>query len=265
MGRALRLSAGLGLPGGPRLRAGARRSGGLRVPIGLRILAAVSVIASLAGCGAAAADAGRSFGDNELINDIANRLTKADTQSYTATYALADNSTVSIAHEVDPDRTAYRYSGGMVLLTPETVTTCTLTPTATSSTGTVQTDKAVRPAGTCTEGAALPSGSLTTPIVDTTVEHAGLVRPETVIALLTHISANADAIISEDDRTLAGANATCISITGVPVDDQFRACVTDDGLLGAFHGTVSNTAIDIDLTHFELDTEPTAFALPTAP
>jgi hypothetical protein len=89
-----------------------------------------------------------------------------------------------------------------------------------------------------------------------------MIRPETVVALLTRMSLNADAIISEADRTVAGTNATCVSITGVPAEEQFTACVSNDGLLASFHGYQGARTIDMQMVQFLLSTGADAFALP---
>jgi hypothetical protein len=89
-----------------------------------------------------------------------------------------------------------------------------------------------------------------------------MIRPETVIALLDQTALNADAIITDTDRTLAGTNATCIAVTGVPSADQFSACVTSDGLLGSFVGTVAGLHLDLELDRYALTADATAFALP---
>ncbi len=202
---------------------------------------------SLSGC-TTAADAGSSFGDGELISDVAGRLAIASTESYTATYSLGDNSNATIVHNHDPDATAYRYPDGMVLLTPDNATACktaTSPPTCSSVDG--NTDETTLP-----------------PAIDRTIETGGMIRPETVVAKLNQMARNADAILTESDRTVAGTGETCLSIGRVPVVDRFTACVTTDGLLGAFSGTVNGVTIQIQLAGFTLKTDPTAFALPTA-
>jgi hypothetical protein len=203
------------------------------------------MVAAVAGCGTAA-DAGRSFNGGELIRDIATRLAQADSLQYTADFALSDNTTVEIAHALNPDRTAYRFSGGVVLLLPDRTTYCR---TSTS---------------TCTDSTRVSPGTDTSPSVDEMVERSGLIRPETVISLLNQIAVNADAIVADNDRTLAGSNATCISVTGVPADEQLKACVTADGLLGTFDGTVGGVHLDLELVRYRLTTDPNAFQAPKA-
>ena len=214
-----------------------------------RLLRAAAVLCSLtviAGC-TTAADAGSSFGDSELINDVAGRLATAAAESYTATYSLIDNSRVSVAHTHEPDMTAFRSSTAMILVLPDSATTCKIAGTVSGCTTT---------AGDTSE-TALPA------TIDRTIEADGMIRPETVINKLTETALNADAILSENDRTVAGTAETCVSITGVPKVDRFTACVTTDGLLGAFTGTVDGVSVAEQLVQFTLTATPEAFALPS--
>jgi hypothetical protein len=210
----------------------------------LRTIAVACMVIALAGCGTAAA-AGRA-GDGQLIRDVANRLTQADSLVYTASFSLADNATVTIAHALNPERTAYSFPGGLVLLLPDRTTSCKITKTSAK----------------CTDGSHIAPATDSSSSVDSTVEQGGMIRPQSVVALLNQTASNADAIVADTDRTLAGTSATCISVTGVPADDQFSACVTADGLLGAFTGTIEGRHLDLVLDHFEMTTETTAFDLP---
>ena len=207
-----------------------------------RVVAALSVLTMIAGCNTAA-DAGRSFGSDELVTEIASRLTTSQTVSYTATYSLASTTTATIAHHADPEQTAYRYPGGMLLVTPAVSTLCQIAKTA-----------------KCQTTSAAARGTNRTLTLDDAMEKVGLVRPETVVSLLTQTSLDPDAVISEGDRTIAGTNATCVTITGVAA--PFTACVTTDGLLGSFTGTVGTANVDISLDHYLLSVTSDAFALP---
>jgi hypothetical protein len=96
------------------------------------------------------------------------------------------------------------------------------------------------------------------------VEHTGMIRPETVVTMLNRVALNADAIVKDSTRTLAGANATCITITGVPADEALSACVTSDGVLGTFEGTVGSMHVSLELIRYRLTADPASFAVPTA-
>jgi hypothetical protein len=208
----------------------------------LRLTAVACILAAVAGCGTAA-DAGRSFGNGELIKDIATRLSQGDSIAYTADFSLADNTTVEVSHAINPDRTAFKYPGGVVLLLPDRTTSCR--------------------GSKCTDSAPVAPGTDTSASADSTVERTGMIRPETVVTMLNQVALNADAIVADSTRTLAGSNATCISITGVPADEALSACVTADGVLGTFDGTVGGAHVNLELVRYRLGADAAAFQVPT--
>jgi hypothetical protein len=213
-----------------------------------RVVCAASglcLITALAGC-TTAADAGNSFGDSGLINDIANRLTSASGESYTATYALANDGTATLAHNHDANTTAFHYPSGMVVLTAGSVISCDI----------------VGKRSTCTTTTAGTGANALPPAIDDAIEVGGMIRPESVIARLAQTAVNADAILAESDRTVAGTDETCVSITGIAAANQFTACVTSDGLLGAFTGTVNGQTINMRLVDFTLTVDPASFNTP---
>jgi hypothetical protein len=199
------------------------------------------VAAVVSGC-TTAADAGSAFGDSQLVNEIANRLTNGAGESYTATYALAGQHRATLAHSTDADTTSYRFPDGIIVLAPGTATSCT----------------AIGKASACSTMSANPAQ----PAIDETLETDGMIRPEAVIAKLAQTSVNADAIIAESDRTVAGTDETCVSVTGVPAADQFTACVTNDGLLGAFTGSINGYAVDEQLVDFTMSVDASSLATP---
>jgi predicted small secreted protein len=213
----------------------------------LRIVAAAGLAVVLAGCGTAAG-AGRSLGSSQLVKDLASRLSQADSIGYTANFSVADHEAVSIAHAPDPARTAYRFPGGVVLVLPEATMSCAV----------------VGSAAKCSRTDPLRPPTAASPTVDHAVEGAGMIRPEIVSAILNQTAMNGDAIIAETDRTLATTHATCVSVTGVPQDDQFQVCVTADGLLGQFTGTISGKYVDMELDRYQLTTDAAAFNPPSA-
>jgi hypothetical protein len=225
----------------------------------LRILAAACMIVGLSGCGTAA-NANRSFGSGALVQEIATRLAQADSIAYTADFSGVNSTDVTLAHAPDPDRTAYSFPGGLVLLLPAGTTSCTITKTSASTTSASKTSASTTSAK-CGLGSTA-TGTDPSSSVDTTLEQAGMIRPEAVIVLLNQTALDADAIVTDTDRTLAGTNATCIAVTGIAVADQFSVCVTTDGLLGAFTGTVAGVHLDLELDRFVLAANASAFDLP---
>jgi hypothetical protein len=211
----------------------------------LRLMTAICLISALGACDAAA-DASRSFGNGEFVNDVAGQLATAESLAYTAVFSLADNETASIAHRANPTESAYRFPGGVVLLSPTGTMSC----------------KTVKGRQSCARSTTASLGGTVPPALESTIDRGGLVRPETVVRMLTQMSLNADALISEQTRTIAGATATCVTISGVPEPDGFTACVTSDGLLGAFSGTVTGVSINIELDHYTMSVKTDAFATP---
>jgi hypothetical protein len=212
------------------------------------LLAAVALLLAFGGTACStAADAGQTSGSHELIDDVAARLSTAESLTYTAVYVLTDATTATMTHSVNPARSAYRFPASMLVTENGQMTSCDrLSKGATCTVAT--------PAGGTT---ALP-GSL-----DDTIERGGLIRPERVITLLTEATLDANAIVSESDTTIAGTPATCISISGAATVHRFGMCVTTTGLLGSFDGDAAGTHIAVQLGSFELTVAPSSFTLPS--
>lgn len=223
----------------PRL---ARALLGASIAVGL-----VIALGSVAGC-ATAAEAGGSFGSGRLASDVAARLIAANASTYTAAYTLAGDAGATIAHEQVPIRIAYVYPKGRLLLAPDRTVQCLAQPHGVPQ--------------RCAITMAVARNAPLPTVLDIAIEKSGLIRPDTVATLLTQASRNADAIISEHDTTVAGTNATCVSITGVPVANQFSTCVTSDGLLASFTGTRDGRPIDITLNRFTMATAAGVFDPP---
>lgn len=211
------------------------------------IASLLAALGAVAGCGTAA-DAGRSFGSGELASDMAARLSAADDSTYTAIYLLSNEQTATMAREQVPIRAAYIYPTGRLLLAPDRTVQC-------------HAQRPHVPAG-CTITAATPFDAQLPLALDAVLEGGGLIRPDNVATMLNEASLNNDAIISEHDTTIAGTNATCVTITGVPVDNQFSTCVTSDGLLASFVGQHDGRHVDMSLDRFTLSVVAATFAPP---
>lgn len=199
-------------------------------------LVGLVLLAGAAGCGVAA-DAGQSSGNQELIADLASRLTGAAAETYTATYTIGGGVSGTIAQA--PTRVAYTYPTGITVITPQGATQC---------------DRGIAQI-TCTHSPAAA-------VMARAIEQGGLIRPETVITMLTGAAMDADAIISENDTSFAGVPATCITITYPSGPAGFDACVTSTGLLGSFNGTADGAHIDMTLNRVDLTVADDAFTLP---
>jgi hypothetical protein len=221
----------------------------------LAALAAFAVFATtltgsaiaLAGCGAV--NTGQPGGGRaQLVGDLAGRLDRAGSLTYTAVYRLPQGATATVVQAQNPGRAAYVYPGGKLATTPQYLadcrtgalfTACTLTPPPSPGTD--------------------PATELIGEIAD-----RGLIAPEMVVGLLTAAGLDTDAVVTTRDTTVAGENATCVQVKGVQhaAASDFEVCVTTGGLLGSFTGLVDGTSVDITLDRYEPTAAPDAFDLP---
>ncbi|WP_434742909.1 hypothetical protein [Micromonospora sp. SH-82] len=202
-----------------------------------------SAVASLALTGCQTLDdAGRALGHAELVNEVAARMDEAMELTYTADYQLVGGQTASIAQEQKPSRTSYTYPGGKLTVTKEATTECQTT------------DQPV-----CTL-AAPPATGKPTVAVFTEAKRRGLVTPPVVMGMLTTAALDPAATIRQSDTTLAGFHATCVEVSQVA--DPFSACVTNEGVLGSFTGTVEGKSVELALTRYTTSVEPAAFEVP---
>jgi hypothetical protein len=191
----------------------------------------------LAGCGdLESASASAGIARSDLVADLAAQLGKSSALTYSATYQLAGGATATVAQAQRPARAAYRYPGGQLLVTTAALTRC----------------EPVNKALTCTMTApptpptALPGTLLTG------AEKAGLVSQPAVLALLNQAALDPDMTVDQHDTTIAGHHATCVDLADV--DDaaasEFGVCITNEGVLGSFTGTLSDKDVDLALTQY---------------
>lgn len=210
----------------------------------LRVLAA-SVIASLTVTGCQTLDdAGVALGRADLVNDLAARMDRALEQTWAAEYQLPGGRTASIAQTREPLRSSYTWPEGKITVTQEAVTRCATTAGRTS----------------CTVSPPVLTGGRPSVIVYTEARRHGLVTPPAVIRLLTDAALDPEAIIEQSDTTLAGRHATCVDVTHA--GERFAACVTTEGVLGSFTGTLDGKPAEIALSRYTDTVEPTSFDVP---
>ncbi|MFC4148325.1 hypothetical protein ACFO0M_18895 [Micromonospora mangrovi] len=210
----------------------------------LRVLAA-SVIASLSVTGCQALDdAGQALGRADLVNDLAARMDRALEQTWAADYQLGGGRTASIAQTKKPLRSSYTWPDGKITVTQEAVTTCAVAAARTSCT--------VLPP-------VLTAGRPSVAVYGEAGRH-GLVTPPAVIHLLTTAALDPEATITSSDTTLAGNHATCVDVSGA--GDRFTACVTTEGVLGSFTGTLDGRPEELALTSYTDTVDPRAFQPP---
>ena len=206
-----------------------------------------SAVIALSACGAVD-DAQRVVDRSSLVNDMANRLAKADALTYTATYQLHGGETGTLAQAQKPTRASFSYPSGKLVVTPDWTADC--------QTGTG--------AGTC---AMAPPPSPATDIPEallTKISQRGLIAPSVVVGLLGAAALDSDASIQQHDTTIAGEWATCVEVSGIDnvAASQFSACITASGVLASFTGDVSGQQVDIRLTSYHPTVAPDAFELP---
>ena len=210
----------------------------VRVVLGLLVVAL-----SLAGCAGfdnPAAAHGLSRGD--LVDELAAQLGGSASRTYLATYSLAGGATGTIAQAQRPARAAYRYPGGELLLAGGTTTRCAGRICTVTVTGTG------RPAGGAFADA----------------HRAGLVDPAAVQDLLNAARIDPDTTVEQHDTTVAGRHATCLRLGNVDTAEtgSFSTCVTSDGVLGSFAGTIEGTKVDVALTNVAGQVPGDAFDTP---
>lgn len=179
-----------------------------------------------------------------LLNALASRLERSGELTYSADYRLAGGGTTTLVQAQRPRRAAYLYPGGKVTVTAEATTACRTTPRS----------------PTCVlSPSPADSGPPTTALI-TAAEAPRMVAPATVVHLLSAAARNTEATLEQHDTTVAGRHATCVEAPGAA--SAFTACITTEGVLGSFTGTVDGRAVDVTMTRYRDDVDPVAFALP---
>ncbi|MBY8872099.1 hypothetical protein K7640_09635 [Micromonospora sp. PLK6-60] len=209
-----------------------------------RMLAA-TVVASLTVTGCQAMDdAATALDRSDLVNDLAARMDEALVGTWTAEYQLADGGTASIAQARKPLRATYTWPAGKITVTQDALTRCETAAGRTACT--------VLP----------PVATAGTPSVPVYAEAAerGLVTPPGVIRLLTDAALDSDATITQSDTTVAGRPATCVDVRHTAGD--FSACVTNEGVLGSFAGTLAGRATELTLSRWTETIDPAVFEPP---
>lgn len=182
----------------------------------------------------------------DLVNDLAARLNRAATVDYTARYQLAGGAEATVTQTGNPRRAAYRWDTGALIYTPDAITKCDGTPSVCRMT-------------------AAPASTPPQPNIAELLKH-GLITPQKASAMLTAAALDLDTDIHQRDTTLAGQPASCVEVTSTHEerDYEFDVCVTTDGVLGSFAGSVDGTPIELTMTHYSRTVPAEAFATATA-
>ncbi|WP_189329311.1 hypothetical protein [Actinoplanes ianthinogenes] len=193
------------------------------------LLAAGALLAVTACTGIDPAGAA-GVGPADAVATLAGQLADSATATYTATYRLAGGDTATVVRAQDPARTVYRWPAGRLIVSPADTTRC-------DTRACVITAKA---------DPQLPPAS-------------GLITPEAVATMLRSAEADPALTIAQRDTTIAQRHASCVRWGG---PSGFEACVTGDGTLAAFSGTVAGTRLEVTLTDLTSTADPRGFQLP---
>ena len=213
-----------------------------------RGLAALGIVVGLSSAGCDALSGGPGVDRADLVNDLSNRLGRAQSLTYTADYQLAGGEPASVANADGPRRAAYTFPGGKLIVLPGATTDC----------------RAAGAGNTCTQAPiASPEADLPAGFTARLREH-GLVTAAVVISLLNATALDSDATIAQRDTTIAGQHATCVRVEAVDnaAASTFEACVTTDGVLGSFTGTVNGSRVDLAMTRYRSTVTADAFEPP---
>lgn len=207
----------------------------------------IIVMLAIAGC-QTLDDAGRVLGRADLVNELAARLDGAGELTYSADYQLPGGKSASIAQSQSPPRAAYIYPGGKLTVTAEATTECVITDGR----------------NTCTLNPPPRYANKPAVAVFQSANEQGLVTPPVVINLLTAAALDPDATVEQHDTTVAGRHATCVRVRQVTnaAAPDFDTCITTEGVLGSFTGTVNGTAVDLALSRYRDVVDNDAFGLP---
>jgi hypothetical protein len=211
------------------------------------LIGPVAAVLLLAGC-ESLDDANRAVGRTDLVNDLATRLDRSGTLTYSADYQLPGGRTGAIAQAQRPARTAYVYPGGKLTVAADAIAQCA-------------TDRA-RPICTLTTPPQ-PDGRPALAAYADTGRH-GLIAPPVVMNLLADAALDPAAEITQSDTTVAGRHATCVGVRNLAhaAAAKFDVCVTTEGVLGKFVGVVDGHSVDVALTGYRDGVDRDVFELP---
>jgi hypothetical protein len=222
------------VPGAPGRPPGPRRR---RV---LGLLPAVLLLVVTGACGGLDRASAAGVSSDDLVSEMADRVAAAQTLSWTAVYRLAGGVTGRIAHDQAPARVAYAYPGGHLIRTPEALTRC---------------DRAGGEI-VCTA---------TDPLADDGLPATtGLVTPAAVLSMLEAAAIDPDLAVTSRETTIAGRHASCLELGGAEraATPDFEVCVTVEGTIAAFTGTVTGTTVEMVMTDYRAGAAEPDFVVP---
>ncbi len=192
--------------------------------------------------------------DGDLVSEAADRVAAAERENWTAVYRLAGGRTGLVARSRDPGRAVYVFPAGRLIHTPAARIRCTTEiPTRTSPAD-----------GGDGSGAVCTATSPAAEEPDDVPASTGMISPAAILDMLEAAAIDPTVAVTSRETTIAGRFASCLRLGGVgpaPTSD-FDVCVTVDGTIAAFTGTVSGTPVEMMLTEFRTATDDRDFAIP---
>lgn len=214
----------------------------------IMVLATAVALLAPAGCGSAEAD------EPQLLNDLATRLDRAGDLTFTAEYRLDGGAQAVIAQAQEPRRAAYVHPGGKAVFTETELANCREVTGGNRCTLTAPPSPGTEPALDLLAATTVDGGPSASPGSATT----GLVSPAAALRLLSAAVLDGATVTRYESR-IAGEEATCVGVHGAT---GFTACVTAEGLLGSFTGTVDGRVVGFELTRYADTADAAAFDLP---
>ncbi|WP_433793458.1 hypothetical protein [Actinoplanes sp. CA-252034] len=195
----------------------------------------VAVMAATGACAGLDQAGAAGIADEALVAEAADRVAAADALTWTTTYRLAGGAIARVVRSQAPSRIAYTWPSGRLISTPDAVTRC-------AGDG----DQAVCTATSPDDDEAIPAST-------------GLVTPAAIRDMLEAAKREQDAEVIPRETTIAGRYASCLRFGG---DTAFEVCVTVEGTVAAFTGTVDGTPVEMLLTDYRSGIDEAHFTVP---
>jgi hypothetical protein len=216
---------------------------------GSRTLTALALATAFAGAAAGCSiiPNAENSGHADVPNEMADRLDAASKLTYTAEYRTLGGRTVTVAQA--PRKAAYRGQSGSYLVTPDYGMLC---ETARGSTS-CRTTRRI-------EGALADSKLLANVLGEE------FVGPKQAAQMFRFVADDITVHVGKSEETVAGLASTCVEASSVPNSRRFvdfTACVTQDGILTSFKGTLrAGATVSAVLTNHRPAADQSAFEPP---
>jgi outer membrane lipoprotein-sorting protein len=217
----------------------------------LAVVAAVALGVSMLGCGVIS-QFKHAAGNLTAVSEVADKLKNSEKLTFTAEYKLEDGSTAKVVQQ--PPAAAYIGKEGRFIVTADSYYICS------DKSGKTSCEKSKNTSGSGVD--ANSAGMIPA------VAGAGFVSAPVVVLVLVAASIQPGANVEKTTKKVAGENSTCLKVTGIKTDasqtlQDFTACVTDNGLLASFEGTLTDgKKAKIELVRYSSTADASAFQPP---